>query len=292
LANLSPTREVADLVVEAWPTLKDRYLETAALSATASDPLLYLEAAFAASDPAFVATLIPQLARQIGNRNDPALARAAVLAIAGRPAAVDALKASALGALAASLKADVRPAADATLGGAMKQLLASETTAGAVLPFVARWDLAGQVGDAAKSAIARTATQLANRSLSDEDRGQIALNLLGVRKLDASIVPAVATMIGDDGSSALKRRVIEALGNTGDPGAGQAMLAALPSLDFDLREFAFGQLLKRADWSAPRFRPWRIARSTRACSARRTCIACGPTPTKPWRAGRRRSSTT
>jgi len=250
LVNVTTTREIADLVVEAWPTLKDRYLETAALSATASEPLLYLDAAFAAKDPAFVATLIPPLARQVGNRNDPALARGAVLAIAGQPASVDALKASALGALSASLKIDVKPAADAALGEAFRKLLASETTAGAALPFVARWEMAEQAGEAAKSAIARTATQLGNKSLTDEERGQIALNLLGVRKLDAGIVPAVAKLIGDDISPTLKRRVLEALGNTGDLGAGQAMLAALPSLDFDLREVAFGQLLKRADWSA------------------------------------------
>ncbi|MGE3310105.1 MAG: PVC-type heme-binding CxxCH protein [Limisphaerales bacterium] len=251
IVNLTLTREIADLVVEAWPTLKDRYLEAAALSATAADPLLYLEAALAARDPAFLATMVPQLARQIGNRNDPALARAAVLSLAGKPASVDNLKASALGALAASLKADVQPSADEALGNALKKLLASETTAGAALPFVARWNLASQAGDAAKAAIARTESQLSDKGLSDDERGQIALNLLGVRALDSGIVPAVAGLIGSgDASAALQRRVIEALGNTGDAGAGRAMLGALPTLDFDLREMAFGQLLKRADWSA------------------------------------------
>src|SRR6185295_3863920 len=42
---------------------------------------------------------------------------------------------------------------------------------------------------------------------------------------------------------------IEALGASGDPVAGQKLMAALPALDLDLREAAFGQLLKRADWS-------------------------------------------
>jgi len=249
LGTLSPTREIADLVVEAWPTLKDSFLETAAMSATAADPLLYLNAAFDAKDPAFVATLVPQLARQIGNRNDSSLAKAAVLAIASKPAALDSLKSSAMVALAAALKPDVKPSVDDGLGVAIRQLLSSEATAGASLPFVARWDLGTAAGDAVGGAISRAETQLSNASVSDADRGQIALNLLGVRKLNASIVPAVARIVTDGSSPALKRRVIEALGNTGDTGAGQALLAALPSLDFDLRELAFGQLLKRADWS-------------------------------------------
>ncbi len=249
LPTITATREIADLVVEAWPTLKDRYLEAAALSATSVDPLLYLEAALAVHEPGSVSGLVPQLARQIGNRNDPALARAMVVALAGRPASMDSLKASALGALAASLKPEVKPAADAALAGALAKLLASEVTSGAALPFVARWDLGAQAGEAVRTAISRAGTQLADPSLGDDVRAQIALNLLGVRKLDPGIVGSVARLITGDASAALRRRVLEALGNTGDAVAGESMLAALPALDFDLRELAFGQLLKRADWS-------------------------------------------
>ncbi len=247
--TVTPTGDLADAIVAAWPTFKNPHLETAALAVCAKDPLLFLRAAFAAPDPALVAGMISQLARQVAIQNNAASARALVIALAGQPAATATLQAAALQALTANLKPEVKPDADPALGNALKQLLASDQTAGAVLPLIARWNFTDQIGAAAKSAVSKAEARLADKSLPDDERGQIAVNLLGVRALDASIVPAVASLVGGDASPALQRRVIDALGTTGDAGAGQALLVALPKLDPDLREAAFGQLLKRADWS-------------------------------------------
>ena len=247
--TLTANRDLADAMVEAWPSFKNPHLEMAALAATAQDPLLFLEAALDAKEPALLAAMIPQLARQVANQNRPDSARALVLALAGKRASTDALKAAALQALTVNLKPEVKPAADAALGSALKQLLASDLTAGAVLPLIARWNFADQVGDAAKAAVSKAEARLTDKSLPDEERAQITVNLLGVRSLDASIVPAVAALVAGDASPALQRRVIEVLGTTGEPTAGQTLVAALPKLEPELRETAFGQLLKRADWS-------------------------------------------
>ncbi len=247
--SLPPTRELAEALVEAWPTFQDRHLEAAALAITARDPLLHLDAALDAGNPTPLSGMVTQLARQVGNQNNPDSARALVLALAAKPASADALKTAALQSLTATLRPGVKPEASPALGTALRQLLASDQTAGAVLPLVARWDFAGQVGDATRSAVAKAAARLTDPSLSDAERGQIAMNLLGVRALDASIVPAVAALVGGNASSGLQRRVIEALGTTDEAAAGQVLLASLPQLDYDLREAAFGQLLKRADWS-------------------------------------------
>jgi putative membrane-bound dehydrogenase-like protein len=248
--TVTPTRELAEAIVEAWPTFKNPHLEAAALAITAKDPLLFVESALDANNPAQLSGMVTQLARQVANQNDPETARRLVVAVAGKPASTDILKATALQALAANLRPGVKPTTDAVLGNALKQLLASEQTAGAVLPLITRWDYVDQIGDAAKAAVAKAESRLADKSLSDEERGQIAANLLGVRALDASIVPAVTALVGSDASAALQRRVIEALGTTGEPSVRQALLAVLPRLDLDLREVAFGQLLRRTDWSS------------------------------------------
>ncbi|MBI3874916.1 MAG: ThuA domain-containing protein, partial [Verrucomicrobia bacterium] len=240
---------LADAIVEAWPTFKNPHLEAAALAITAKDPLKFLDAALDAKDQASVSGMVSQLARQIANQNNPEAARALVVALVGKPAGADALKATALQSLSASLKPDVKPVADAALGNALKQLLGSDQTAGAVLPLIARWNFADQIGDAVKSAVSKAEGRLADKSLPDEERGQIVANLLGVHALDASIVPAVAALVGGDATAALQRRVIESLGTTGEAAAGQTLLAALQKLDSELREAAFGQLLKRADWT-------------------------------------------
>lgn len=247
--TLTANRELADAIVAAFAPFKENYLDAALLAVAAKDPMLFLGAALDAKKPWLLERIIRQLARQVANQNNPDSARALVVALAARPAGVDALKVTALQSLAANLKPDVKPATDAALGGALKQLLASDQTAGAVLPLIARWNFTAQVGDAAQSAVSKAETRLADKSLSDDERGQIAANLLGVRALDASIVPAVAALVGSDASPGLQRRVIEALGTTGEAAVGQALLAALPKLDPELREAAFGQLLKRADWS-------------------------------------------
>ncbi|MBX3747393.1 MAG: ThuA domain-containing protein [Verrucomicrobiae bacterium] len=248
-ANLTPTRPLADLVVKAWPTLRDPHLETAAMAMAAADPMLYIEAAFAAAEPSSVAGMVPHLARQIAQRNRASDARALVLLLARQPAATASLQAAALESLAANLRADVKPTADERLGNALRGLLGSEVTAPAVLPFIARWDFARQVGDATRAAVVRAEARLADRSLSDDERGQMAVNLLGVRSLDPTIVPAVAALVGGQESARLQRRVIDALGGTGDAVAGRALLEAMPRLEFDLREAAFGQLVQRVDWS-------------------------------------------
>jgi putative membrane-bound dehydrogenase-like protein len=247
--TVPPTSELAEAIVEAWPSFQNPHLETAALAITAKDPLLFLHAAFAAKEPPAVAAMISQLARQIAQQNNPESARALVVALAGKPAVTDVLKAAALQSLAANLRPGVVPPANSALGNAFQRLLASEQTAGAVLPLVARWNYADQIGDAARQAVGKSAARLADISLSDAERGQIAVNLLGVRALDASIVPSVAALVGSDASERLQLRVIEALGNTGEPAVGEFLLAALPKLNLELREAAFGQLLKRTDWS-------------------------------------------
>ena len=248
--TLTPTRELAEAIVAAWPSFQDPHLEAAALAVSAGDPLLFLNAALDKKNPVAIAGMAAQLARQVANQNHSDSARRLVLTLAGKTNAPDALKAATLQAFTANLRSDVKPAADAALGTALKQLVASEQTAGAVLPLIARWDYVNQVGDAAKSAVAKAEARLVDKSLADEERGQTAANLLGIRALDASIVPAVAAMLAsNEASPELQRRVIEALGTTSEAAAGQALLTALPKLDQELREAAFGQLLKRADWS-------------------------------------------
>lgn len=249
-ANTPLTRELATAVVAAWPSFQNRHLEAAALAISAADPLMFLDVAFAAPDPRALAGMITALARQVAIKNDPAAARSAVVTISRQPVAADALKAGALQALAGNLRPDVKPTADTALGDALAHLLTTDRTASAVLPLLVRWNYADQVGDAVRAAIAKTESRLADQSLADDERGQIAVNLLGVRALDTSIVPAVAALVTSDASPALRRRLIEALGGTGDRAAGDALMAALPQLDFELREVAIGQLIQRADWSA------------------------------------------
>lgn len=245
LGELKPSRAAADAVVAAWPTLHDRWLESAAVGAASKDPALYLEAALAANDPAFVAGFVPHLARLAGQKSDPASAARIVRLLASRPNAVNALKSSALESFVANLNPRVVPALDGDLKSALQTLLSSEATAGATLPLVARWDVRGELAEAVKPAVAKASSQLRDASLSDEVRGQNAANLVGVRRLDPSIIPAVAGLLGTEARPELQKKVISALGSI--PEGGPALVASFSRLNPELIEPAFAEILKRSE---------------------------------------------
>ena len=245
LGSLPPTREAADAVVAIWPSLKDQWFRSAAVGAAAADPLLYLEASFQAKDPAFVADYAGFLAKAIGQKDDAELAARAVQLISKQPASSDGLKAIALEALAANSKASLAPAWSADVEQALQTLLANDRCAGSILPFVARWDKQAKLAAAAKPAIAKVEAQLADASLSDEVRGRMAASLVSVRQFDASIVPAVAGLIGSSASAALQKSVVEALGSI--PEGGIAMVKGFGNLPNALIEPAFGHIVKRPE---------------------------------------------
>lgn len=247
--TLTPNREFADALVEAWPTFKNPHLETAALAVTVKNPLLFLQAAFAAKDSAAVAPMISYLARQVANQKNPDSVRALVVLLAAQPATTDASKAVALQALRASLNHSVKPAADAELAAALAKLLASDRTTVATMPLVGDWNMSGQLGEAGRATIAKLRVQLADKSKTDDERGDTAAGLLGLRELDPGILPLVSALVAGDASPVLQRRVIEALGNVGEPAIGQTLITALPKLSPDLREVALAQLIRRPDWS-------------------------------------------
>jgi putative membrane-bound dehydrogenase-like protein len=251
LQSFPASADIARAVVEVYPDLKDKYLESAAVGAAAKDPLPFVEAAFGAKDPAYLAPFVGHVVRQIGNKQDAALAAKLVALLAKQPAGTDGLKEIALESLAATLRPDVAPAWSADLQSAFRSLLASPRPGlpGSALPLIARWDKDGTLAGDLKPVITQLGAKLQDSSLPDDQRGQVAVNLLGVRKLDPVIVPSVARLLGSSASPALQRRVIEALGNASDAETGNELIAAYTRVSAELREPAFGAVVKRADWS-------------------------------------------
>src|SRR4029077_5035861 len=80
-------------------------------------------------------------------------------------------------------------------------------------------------------------------------RAQVVTSVLGVRQMNPDILPGVAAILGSPASATLQRRVIELLGATADPAGGGVFASAYPKLAPPLQEAAFGQLIKRSDWS-------------------------------------------
>jgi len=251
LATCSLNSELAAEVVSAWPKFTDKHIQSAALGVAAKEPALFFQAAFQANDPAFLADFVGHLTRLVVNRNDPALVSRLIVGAAQQPAKVDGLKQAILETLSATLKTDVAVSWNNEILAAFKSMVSSDRPGlpGAALPLIARWDKNGTLSAELKPVLQNLSVKLQDSSLPDAQRGQVAINMLGVQRIDSGIVPAVAKLLGGSASVDLQRRLIEGLGNTAAPAATAELLNAFSRVPNDLREAIFGQLVKRSESS-------------------------------------------
>lgn len=251
LQTTAQSPETAAVLVDVWPKLDEPHLQSAAVGVAGNDPLLFIKAAFEAKDPAFLADFVSHTTRLLANRGNAGDASKLVELIAQQPAATDGLKQIALESLAANLKPAVVPDWNSALGDAFKAVLASNRPGlpGAALPLIARWDKDKAMANDLKPVIAKLNAGLADTTMGDEQRGQVAINLLGVRQMDSSIVPAVASLLGGSSSVDLQKRIVGALGATGDAAAGTELVAAYTRVPAPLREDVFGTVVRRTEWA-------------------------------------------
>lgn len=250
LGSFPVNETIAHAVVEVYPALSDKWSQSAAIGVAAKEPLPFVTAAFDSNKAADLAGFVTELGRQIGQKQDAELVARFLASIAKKTESTDKLKQAGLESLVAVLKPDVAPNWSANIQSAFKSLLASsDGVAGASMPLIARWDKRSTLSGEVKPRIDRLTAQLQDAELSDDQRGQVAVNLLGVRQLDSGIVSSVAKLLNSGASVSLQRRIVEAMGNTPEPAIGAQLVAAYPQLNRDLIEVAFAQIIKRPDWS-------------------------------------------
>jgi putative membrane-bound dehydrogenase-like protein len=251
LANLSSTPEIRQVLVEAYPELNDQWLESAVVGVAAKAPVEFIEAAASARKPAELENLVTQLSTQVAAKQDAPLAVKLVVSITAKPSSADVLKKAAIESLAKALKAETTPTWSAELQKAFQSFLTAANPAlpAAALPLVARWDKDGKLASETKTLVASLTGKLKDDAQPDDTRAQVAASLVGVRQMNAEILPAVAGLLGSSASASLQKRVIESLGGTADPAVAPLLAGAYPKLSADLQETAFAQIIKRADWS-------------------------------------------
>lgn len=247
LAAYPATDDIAQAIIAVYPKLKDGYLESAALGVASKDPMLFLGAAFKASEPATLAGFVTQTTRLLATKGESADVTRLIQLASGQPAALDGLKKMILEGLAANFKGSVDW--NDNLKTSFQSFLKSNHPGlvGAVLPLAARWDKNGSLTAELKPIIAPLLAKVNDASLSDDERAQLAVNLVGVRTLDPQTIPAVASILGSSATPALQRRVLESLGSVGDAEISTQLTAAYPRLPADLRDAALAQITKRTD---------------------------------------------
>ena len=250
LGSFPPSREIADALATAWPAAAgDKYLQSALVGSAARQGGLSVAAALAKGSVETHGDFVRHLVRSAAVKGDAQAMASLVIQLADTAGAAG-LKSIALESLNANYKGDA-PAWNAALQAALGRLVRSDNTAVAasVIPIVGRWDKAGSMSAELKPMVAALSAKLTDASLGDDARAQAALNLLGVRSMDAGVIPAVAKLLNPPSSPALQKNIAEALGTVPETAAGQALIAAYPNLAGSAQDAAFASILKRADWS-------------------------------------------
>jgi putative membrane-bound dehydrogenase-like protein len=233
-----------------YAALDDSWTESALVSIFARDPEASILAAADLADPVSAKRTVRELANRIAAKQDGNVAAELLVRLADKPAKADALKQIVLDAFNRTLKQDVAANWEGKLATAFRTFLkADESVATAALPLIARWDKDSQLTPELQPVVKPLLGKLGNKDTGDNDRAQIASGLLGIRKLNPEIVPAIITLLSTDESLVLKRRIAEALGSVSDDDVGQKLIDAYPTLAFELRDPVFAQIIKRNDWA-------------------------------------------
>jgi putative membrane-bound dehydrogenase-like protein len=245
--DMNGTLQIAEALVAAYPKLGDEYLRSAAVGIASKDPGMFFAVAMQSKDPAMVVGLINETTRMLARRADAASAALFVKNLAAGGAQTDGVKLIALETFAATYQGEAEWSPE--LKAAFENLLKSNRAGlvAATLPLAARWDKEGALSNEMRAIIAPLLVKVNDRTLSDDERGQLAVSLIGVRKIDPAVVKAVAGVLGSTSSPALQKRVLEALGSAGDAGVATQLIAAYPKLPSDLRDAALGQITKRSE---------------------------------------------
>ncbi|HUR47667.1 MAG TPA: PVC-type heme-binding CxxCH protein, partial [Candidatus Saccharimonadales bacterium] len=251
LQSFEANDSIARSVVKAWPSLGDKYLESAAIGVAAKDPVIFLQAALNENAGAAHEAFVRHVVRVLAQKGDPAQIAKLLNALGAAAGSADGQKQIALASLNQNLKQSASLEWNAELERALKSLLngANPAVAGATLPLVVRWDKGGALSATLRPIISQLGTKLSDPGLSEEERGQVAANLIGVRQIAPEMVGQVVKLLAPGNSPALQMRVIEVLGGAPDSAVGTALVDAFPNLAPELRESAFAQIVKRQEWA-------------------------------------------
>ena len=253
LMAMSSAEEAKEFNAALWKvysSLDDAWTESALVSIFARDPEGSILAAADLPDPSVAKRTVRELANRLASQDDANAVASVLVRLAAKPAKADSVKQAVLEAANRTLKQDAVADWNADLAKAFRSLLkADETVATAALPLIARWDKKAELTPELTPVTKPLLAKLATGQGSEEERAQIVSGLLGLRKLNPDIMPAVVKLLTGDSPVGLKRRVAEAMGNVSDESIGAELVKIYPAVAFEARDPIFAQIIKRPEWA-------------------------------------------
>jgi putative heme-binding domain-containing protein len=232
------------LLLSAQSGFSDEWSKAAASAAAAANPGTILQAMMATDGSASA-----QFARGLAASLAASADEAARLAVVKAASSAKNLEVAKVVLRELALSKAPAPADHAAGLSALAAVLNVKELAPSAAPLAATW-VKGDELHAELAAVAATLLpQLADAKAPASVRVQALQSLIGLRRYDAAIVPAVGTLIakGADDSAALA--AAEALSATGEEASGKALLAGFIRSEGSVRKAAYAGLMTRPDWA-------------------------------------------
>ena len=219
-ARAATTSTARTAQLDVFAEASDPWTKSAIVAAAADQAPGYIADAFAYPRSAaltdFVSAVVPSAL--------PAHAAELLATAAAGGAQAAALKTSVVRGVA---HMDGTLALDAKTTQALRTLVDDPATTAAALPIVARWDKAGVLRASADAHSKKMLGELRLAATADERRAEIASSLLAVPARRAEALSAISSLMEARGiSDALKKTLITALGDSTEPDAAAALVAA------------------------------------------------------------------
>lgn len=135
------------------------------------------------------------------------------------------------------------------LKAAMTSLLRNDATQVLVLPLAVRWDTRGELKSQTDPLKASLLDQLAQTSIPENERINIARSLISIQEKDAKILPSVTRLLSSNESDSLKSGLLVALGSVDGKVIGDALISQFMALEGTLKLEVFDQIVKRPSWT-------------------------------------------
>jgi putative membrane-bound dehydrogenase-like protein len=250
ISSAEDTRELNAALWKLYGNFEDGWTESALVSIFARDPEAAILAAADLPNPEAARRTVAELANRLAGRDDANAVARVLVQLAAKPAKADPVKQAVLEAANRSLKQDAVATWNADLAKAFRALLkANDSVATASLPLIARWDKNGELTPQLVPVTKPLLARLSSGQGSNEERSQIVSGLLGLRKLNPEILPAIVGILTGEAPIALKRSVADAMGNIPDEAIGAELVKVYPQVEFEARDPIFAQIVKRPEWA-------------------------------------------
>ncbi|MHA3772231.1 PVC-type heme-binding CxxCH protein [Verrucomicrobiota bacterium sgz303538] len=237
------TAQNVQALLQAYPTLNDPWLQSAAIGVANSAPADFLVASLAAQNTESLKPLITQLATKV--RENPADAARVVTELAAKQGSPE-IKSLIVGILAEGAGKRQAPEMTPALEQSLHSLLRGDAAAVA-LPLISAWDKQGKLtADVQRVSAAMLAT-VNDASQPEEKRIAAIAPLLSTNTPQAKA--AVAGLLTSQASVTVRQRAISELARSGDAGTGTLLVEAFPKLDPALQTAAITELLNRPEWT-------------------------------------------